>query len=177
MSCGSKKCGKSCGCQKPGPRDVIETKVCKKDSCCEEEVDPCCKGQIDTRDVFYRLKADCNSFSNLDILGIPKGADLEHILERMGRYIATFNYFDVKDNMYGSKDFNEFMLDLQEDIQKFRLEILNFTEKLETQQLTLTNIQDRLIKLENPKILDSRGLGFTVNDNIFKVLQILASNG
>jgi hypothetical protein len=69
------------------------------------------------------------------------------------------------------------MLDLQEDIQKFRLEILNFTEKLETQQLTLTNIQDRLIKLENPKILDSRGLGFTVNDNIFKVLQILASNG
>jgi hypothetical protein len=110
-------------------------------------------------------------------LGIPKGADLEHILERMGRYIATFNYFDVKDNIYNSKDFNEFMLDLQEDLQKFRLEILNFTEKLELQQLTLTNIQERLTKLENPKILDSRGLGFTVNDNIFKVIQTLASNG
>ena len=175
MSCGSNKCGKSCGCQKPGPRDVIETKVCKKDTCHTEE--ECCEGQIDTRDVFYRLKADCNSFSNLDLLGIPKGADLEHILERMGKYIATFNYFDVKDNIYDSKDFNEFMLDLQEDIQKFRLEILNFTEKLELQQLSIDNIKERLTKLEKPSILDSRGLGFTINDNIFKVLQTLASNG
>lgn len=174
MSCKSTKCSSSCGCNKPGPRDVI-SKVCKPD-CCHKEKDNC-QGQIDARDVFYRLNAECNSFSNLDSLGIPKGADLEHILERMGKYIATFNYFDVNGNIYESKDFNDFMLDLQEDIQKFRLEIFSFTEKLETQQLAINNIKDRLTKLENPKILDSRGLGFTVNDTIFKVIQTIASNG
>lgn len=176
MSCKSSNCGKSCGCNTPTPRIVAETKVCKKDSCNKEE-EKCCSTQIDARDVFYRLKAGCNSFSNLDSLGIPKGADLEHILERMGRYIATFNYFDVTGNIYESKNFNDFMLDLQEDIQNFRLEIVNFTEKLENQQLLLSSINERLTNLENPKILDSKGLGFTVNDTIFKVIQTIASNG
>lgn len=174
MSCNSTKCSSSCGCKKPGPKHVI-SKVCKPDCCHKEEEK--CSTQVDARDVFYRLHADCNSFSNLDSLGIPKGADLEHILERMGRYIATFNYFDVNGNIYESKDFNEFMLDLQEDIQKLRLEVHTFTERLEIQQLSLTTIHERLDRLENPSILDSRGLGFTKHDSIFKVIQTIASNG
>lgn len=173
MACNS--CGDTCGCNKPGPRHSIEKKLCSHKEHCSSEEKP--KGQIDTRDVFYKLDSNCNAFSNLDSLGIPKGADLEHILERMGKYIATFNYFDVTGNIYGAEDFNSFMKFLQEDISELHLKITNFTEALENNTIIFNSIIARLNKLEKPTILDSRGLGFTVNDNIFKILQTLASNG
>ena len=173
MACNS--CGETCGCEKPGPKHCIEKKLCSHKEPCSCEQQP--KGQIDARDVFYKLESNCNAFSNLDSLGIPKGADLEHILERMGRYIATFNYFDVTGNIYDATDFNSYMKFLQEDISELHLKITNFTEALENNIIKFNVINDRLDKLEKPEILDTRGLGFTINDNIFKILQIIATHG
>lgn len=162
-SCG---CQTSCGCE---TSSFIEA-YAKPDACC-----PVTK-QTDARDVFYKLRTNPNRMSNLDKLGVPKGTDLETILELFGKYIANFSYFDFSNNMYDAKDFVEFMAMLQEDIQSLHLEICNLSEKQEMNTIMMNSLVARIDKLEKPGITDTRGLGFTKTDSIFKVLQELSNN-
>lgn len=160
-------------------------KKCKKlptpvncTSCIEEDYCTCnvLSDQIDMREIFYKIKGySCHS--NLDSLGIERGASLDSIIEKFGRFITSFNYFDVKGNIYESKDFVSFMSDLQKDLQSLRLDIHCFCEKFENIQLSLNTINERLDNLENPHIIDTQGSGFTQNDTIFKVLQKISDNG
>ena len=163
-------CTPDCSCGGPIVAFSHERKTeCKKSCSCNTM-----GSQLDTREVFYKGKQGC---SNLEHLGIEKGADLESVIESFGRFISSFSYFDVRDNIYDAKDFTEFMSYLQDDMNLLRLEITNLCEKYENIQLSLNTINERLAKLEKPHIIDTRGLGFTVNDTIFKVLQKISDNG
>ena len=153
-----------------------ETKCGCEDDCSCNKCNPL-KYQLDFKEVFYKIKGNGCASSNMDNLGIEKGADLEYVIEKFGRFITSFNYFDIRDNIYEAKDFTAFIDALQEDISELRLEITNLCEKYENIQLSLNAINQRLDKLEKPKIIDTRGLGFTINDTIFKVLQKISDNG
>jgi hypothetical protein len=174
-----------CCCKSQEPYHHFERKehCCKTDAKCTPSCGKSCScdkcspltSQLDMKEVFYKIKGK-NCFSNLNNLGIEKGANLEYIIEKFGRFITSFNYFDVEDNIYESADFVSFMQDLQKDLQSLRLDIQCFCEKFEGIQLSLNTINERLDKLERPHTIDTRGLGFTNNDTIFKILQKLSDH-
>ena len=163
-------CEPKCGCGKPEPHHHIE----RKTDCCNTTS---CKSskQFDTKDVFYKI--NCGGYSDLDNLGIQKGASLESIIETFGRMLNSFNYFDVRDNIYEAKTFDEFMKALQVDLNDIKTDILMLMDNYEALKLDYQGLDTRISKLENPQILDTRGLGFTKFDTIFKVLQKLSDNG
>ena len=163
-------CEPNCGCGKSEPKYVIE----RKTDCCERSCGHS-STQHDARDIFYKIK--CDSYSNLDNLGIEKGASLESIIETFGRMLNSFNYFDVRDNIYEAKTFDEFMRALQVDLNDVKTSILMLMDNYEALKLDYNDLNTRIKKLENPEILDTRGLGFTKFDTIFKVLQKLSDNG
>lgn len=161
-------CEPECGCGKAEPHFHIE----RKNDCCTSSHS---SSQHDARDIFYKIK--CDSYSNLDNLGIQKGASLESIIENFGRMLNSFNYFDVRDNIYEAKTFDEFMRALQVDLNIIKTDIMMLVDNYEALKMDFHDFDVRLKKLENPQILDTRGLGFTKFDTIFKVLQKLSDNG
>lgn len=184
---GCTKCKQKTSCNCPSEPNCQEDHSCKtnkdyrvysksRNTCGCKETCTCnsLTQQLDFKEIYYKGKQGC---SNLESLGIEKGADLETIVELYGRLLISFNYFDFRDNIYEASDFTGFMDSLQEDINLLKLEITNLCEKYENIQLSLNTINTRLNKLEKPMIQDTRGLGFTVNDTIFKVLQKISSNG
>jgi hypothetical protein len=184
MSCN--KCNRqkeSCSCRKKIP-------ICKEPEhkCHESELyrwcdkeDPChettckteCVVQIDAKEVFYKLKGDC--FSEMSFLDIPKGADLEYILERFATFIENFSYFDVTPNKYGATDLKSYMDALTLDVKLTQECCNNKQAEIDLLKQEITAIKLRLSDIEKPKIVDTRGLGFTNNSTLKEVIQILAN--
>lgn len=151
----------SCGCWECQPK-------------CE---DPCNipSQELDLKEIFYKIKSRPQCFSELDELGISVGDDLEYIIEKFGKMLIGFNYFDLTNNIYGARSFSEFMSYIQGDIAGINQQINQLCAKIDSQEERITALTTRINKLENPQINDTKGLGFTIYSNIFTVLQSLAN--
>ncbi|MGL4976907.1 MAG: hypothetical protein ACRC5G_02725 [Cetobacterium sp.] len=174
---------KPCSCNnKSHIKYEDKTSCCQtKPSCdiCNKEETNCqsqLTNQFDFKEIFYKKNQSCG-ISNLTDLGIDVGDNLEYVIERLGNYISNFNYFDLRDNIYEATDFVSFMDELQSDINCIKLELLYISENQEKILLSINQIKEEINKLKNPEIIDTRGLGFTKKDTIFKVLQKISDNG
>ena len=179
MSC--KKCNsqkQECSCNKKNPV-CIESELYKW---CDNDENPCnkntckteCVSQIDSKEVFYKLKGDC--FSEMSFLDIPKGASLEYVLERFATFIGNFSYFEVTPNDYGATDLKTYMDALTLDVKLAKDCCNNKQLQINTLTAEITAIKTRLNNIENPQITDTRGLGFTTNSSLKSVIQTLANN-
>jgi hypothetical protein len=177
---GCNRCKKQeCSCRKNIPICKEPEHKCHKSWC--ETPDPCnetsceteCVVQIDAKEVFYKLKGDC--FSNLSQFDIPKGADLEYILERAFFFIENFSYFDITPNTYGATDLKSFMDALVLDVKLIRECCENKQSQIDLLKQEIANIKNRLTAVEYPNIIDSRGLGFTVSSPLKTVIQTLSN--
>jgi hypothetical protein len=145
----------------------------KQDACNETTCETECVNQIDAKEVYYKLKGDC--FSNMTFLDIPKGADLEYILERFGTFIENFSYFNVTPNQYGATDLKTYMDALTLDVKLAKDCCNNKQQQIDLLNQEIVAIKSRLSAIENPQIIDTRGLGFTVNSTLKSVIQTLSN--
>lgn len=144
-----------------------KTEKCPETTCGTE-----CSIQVDTREVFYNLKATC--YSGLAGLGIPNGSDMSYVLEKMAKFIQDNNYIDVSGNRYGVSNFRDYMLNQQVEMEALA-KCCNDRECENKKLLAdVASLKSRLEMLEFPQTVDSRGLGFVKTDGIRKILQTLA---
>jgi len=141
--------------------------------CNETSSDNECVVQIDAKEVFYKLKGDL--YSNMSFLDIPKGADLDYILERFAYFIENFSYFNVTPNDYGATDLKTYMEALTLDVKLSKECCESKQQQINLLLLDIALIKSRLNSVENPQITDTRGLGFTVNSSLKSVIQILSN--
>lgn len=184
MSCN--RCNRQkeeCSCRRKVPICKEPEHKCHKSEIykwCEKE-DPChettchteCVVQVDAKEVFYKLKGDC--FSNMTFLDIPKGADLEYILERFGTFIENFSYFEVTPNQYGATDLKTYMDALTLDVKLTKDCCDSKQQQIDLLKQEIAAMNLRLNAIENPQITDTRGLGFTSTSTLKAVIQTLAN--
>lgn len=152
--------------------------ACNKETCsCKKKLsaEVCAETvfQIDSKEVFYKLKGDC--FSNMNFLDIPKGSSVEYVLERFATFIENFSYFDVTPNEYNAPDLKTYMDALTLDVKLTKQCCEDKQQQINTLLQEIVAIKNRLVAIEQPQIVDSRGLGFTVNSSIKTVIQTLAN--
>ena len=148
---------------------------CNNESPCNEATPKeSCEVQLDAKEVFYKLKGDC--FSNMSFLDIPKGADLEYILERFAYFIENFSYFDVTPNKYNAPDLKTFIDYLLVDLAVTQNCCKNQGCEINNLKERLTNLETRISYLENPSIVDTHGRGFTINSSLKEVLQSISNS-
>jgi hypothetical protein len=177
---------KGCSCKKkeqpycgPQEHECHKSELYKwcdtpKDDChkttCEEE----CTVQLDSKEVFYKLKGSC--FSELEFIGIPKGSSLEFIIERFAQLIDMFSYIDLRDNKYGAKTIEEYLEKITLEIDGLIQAVYDRDSIIEALDNKIKCIEQRLADLENPRIVDTNAIGFTVNSGLNEVLQKLSDN-
>lgn len=156
--------------------------MCNNCNQSEQNSVPCkeCKGsvQVNTDDIFYNT--DCNSSLDLTNLNLPTGTSLSTILRKID--------YKLGDNL-NTVNFNGFNLEYLRTKYPIINNIKTFAESTNLEFLynknqitaintsvaglntSLTSLSSELENIKYPNIVDSSGVGFTVNDTINTVLQ------
>lgn len=157
--------------------------MCNNCNQSEQNNVPCeeCKGsgvQVNTDDIFYNT--DCNSSLDLTNLNLPTGTSLSTILRKID--------YKLGDNL-NTVNFNGFNLEYLRTKYPIINNIKTFAESTNLEFLynknqitaintsvvglttSLTSLSSELENIKYPNIVDSSGVGFTVNDTINTVLQ------
>lgn len=162
----------ACNCKK---NKTINWCEANKDNC---EPQVCCETQeqIDAKEVIYKLKEDC--FSNLEELGIPKGSNLEYILEQFGQYIYDWKYLNIPTipNQPQIVTFELLINYLLNKINLLESSNQNLQSQINTTNQNLLNLTNTVSSILNPNVIDTNGIGFTINSSIHTVIQKLSDN-
>ena len=133
--------------------------------------------QVSTENVFNL----CSLFPNLNL---PKGTSLDTILRKvdykLGDNANTVNYNYLSLDYLKSKFTISNFKDFAESIDNELSNINNNIDLVNENIITLTNsnneTNEKIEDIQFPQIVDSNGLGFTINDTINLVLQKLANH-
>lgn len=141
---------------------------------CSNNCNPCGTKQIDSTDVFYKIKCDSDP-SPLEPISITNGMSLQAIIEILGFHIinevtianpvitgqpSITNYQQVIDYLIG--------------LNNSRVAQINqLQSQINTINNTLISFNNRLVSVEKPNVVDSAGAGFTQHSTLQTVLQKL----
>ena len=153
---------------------------------CNEHKDECsCKNTVhhhpiitqhQTDNIFF---GDCNVNDKLENLKLSIGTDLTTILKKIdfkfGDNANTVNFsaFNLAYlfSNYTIRNIKQFAEACSIEFGNNKLALNDLLAKHNLQQTTITNNFNKIEDIRKPSILDSSGIGFTVNDDINTVLQ------
>ena len=144
---------------------------------CNQSCGSSCNKQIDTTDIFYKIKCGATP-SPLTPISITNGMSLQAIIEILGLHIV--NEVTIANpviagepNITNYQQVIDYLISLN-NIQTAKNNQLQ--SQINTINNTLISLNNRLVSVEKPGVIDSQGIGFTVYSTLQTVLQKMNDN-
>lgn len=143
-----------------------------------------CKEETTFKDIQITTNNVFNTSTVFTNLKLPKGVDLDTVLSKidykLGDNVNTVNYnylsLDYLKSKYTVTTFINFSEAVNEEFSFINNTIKYINERIVQVLEENLAIKEDVQKIKFPRINDSNGLGFTINDTINKVLQVLTDN-
>lgn len=132
----------------------------------------CGSKQIDSTDVFYKIKCGVTP-SILEAISITNGMSLQAIIEILGLHII--NEVEIANPVVvGQPNIITYqqVIDYLIGLNNARITQINqLQSQINTINTTLISFNNRLVSVEKPNVIDSAGAGFTQYSTLQTVLQ------
>jgi len=132
----------------------------------------CGSKQIDSTDVFYKIKCGATP-SILESISINNGMSLQAIIEILGLHIV--NEVEIANPVVaGQPNITTYqqVIDYLIGLNNARVNQINqLQSQINTINNTLISFNNRLVNVEKPGVTDSAGAGFTIYSDLKTVLQ------
>lgn len=139
---------------------------------CGNNCNKCGTKQIDSTDVFYKIKCDSDP-SPLEPISITNGMSLQAIIEILGLHIV--NEVTIANPVVaGQPSITNYqqVIDYLISLNNSRIVQINqLQSQINTINTTLISLNNRLVGVEKPNVVDSAGAGFTQFSSLQTVLQ------
>jgi hypothetical protein len=134
----------------------------------------CESKQIDSTDVFYKIKCEVTP-SILQAISITNGMSLQAIIEILGLHII--NEVQIANPVVvGQPNIETYqqVIDYLLGLNTARVaQITQLQSQINTINTTILALNNRLVSVEKPGVVDSAGAGFTIYSDLKTVLQKL----
>lgn len=144
---------------------------------CNQSCGSSCNKQIDTTDIFYKIKCGATP-SPLTPISITNGMSLQAIIEILGLHIV--NEVEIANPVVaGQSSITTYqqVIDYLISLNNARIAQINSLQsQINTINTTILAINNRLVAIEKPGIVDTAGLGFTIYSPLQTVLQKMNDN-
>jgi hypothetical protein len=134
----------------------------------------CESKQIDSTDIFYKIKCEATP-SILEAISITNGMSLQAIIEILGLHII--NEVQIANPIVvGQPNIATYqqVIDYLLGLNTARVTQINqLQSQINTINTTILALNNRLVSIEKPGVVDSAGAGFTIYSDLKTVLQKL----
>lgn len=134
----------------------------------------CESKQIDSTDIFYKIKCEATP-SILEAISITNGMSLQAIIEILGLHII--NEVQIANPIVvGQPNIATYqqVIDYLLGLNTVRVTQINqLQSQINTINTTILALNNRLVSVEKPGVVDSAGAGFTIYSDLKTVLQKL----